>query len=41
MAEESDGLNGFSESHFVGQDSIDSVFVQRRHPLITFDLKQN
>ena len=40
VAEQGDGLDGFTETHLVGQDAVDAVLVQSRHPLIAFDLEK-
>lgn len=37
-AEERDGLNGLAEAHFVGQNAIDSDFVETYHPVEAVDL---
>ena len=36
--QQTDGLKGFSQTHLIGQDTIDVVFVQRNHPIETTDL---
>mmetsp|Transcript_4943 Transcript_4943/g.18605 ORF Transcript_4943/g.18605 Transcript_4943/m.18605 type:complete len:222 (-) Transcript_4943:1561-2226(-) len=38
VGNERDGLNGFSEAHLVGQNSIQFVVVERHEPLKTFEL---
>ena len=40
VAEQGDGLDGFTETHLVGQDAVNAVLVQSRHPLIAFDLEK-
>lgn len=33
MGEERDGLDGLAEAHFVGQDAVDVLVVQRGQPV--------
>ena len=38
VAEKRDSLQRFAETHLVGQDSVDSVLVERDHPVQATDL---
>lgn len=39
VCDESDSLDGFSQTHLIGQDPIQVVVVKRNQPLQTFNLK--
>lgn len=39
VRDESDSLDGFSQTHLIGQDPIQVVVVKRNQPLQTFNLK--
>lgn len=40
VRDEGDGLDGFPQTHFVGQDPIQVVVVERNQPLQTFNLTE-
>ena len=33
MRQKGDGLNGLAQAHFIGQNAIETVLVERRHPV--------
>lgn len=35
VTQQRDGLQSFSQTHFIGQDSVDPILVERDHPVET------
>lgn len=40
VGDQADGLNCLAKTHFICQDAIQIVVVQRHHPLQAFELKE-
>lgn len=38
IGDKGDGLDGFAKAHFISQDAVQIVVVQRHHPLQALDL---